>query len=265
MQVKHGKLLPRVEVLCKARAIESYVAEQAIIRSYQPPGPALNLYASLSFVIGCGLSIVLFMLNNNAHSSNTELALLRSVSQNEFGHLTISIVQSTPRPQRSSGNLSTVKTSLRRPSSPAVFKPVEPARQKEQTMDIKISRIEPQRLEMLVSRAINLASTQSYQSAVKTLLQEYQRGNTNRALLSALGALYSKHRKWKKAALSYARACQNYGANAECFYNLAVSHEHLKNNSKAIAYYKKALEHGLDSFGVIASDVEFRIRELQKW
>lgn len=265
MQMKHGELLPREEALVRARAVESHVAEKSMVILYHSHATAQSFYAVISFAVGCVLGVLLFILTRDAYSSNVDFALLQSMPLGSVGDINVSIVPPQSIFQSSIENLSSTK-----PSSIVMPLPVRHqakglTAQQERAIVIEVTRIESGSLHRIVSRAISLASTQGYISAEKTLLREYRQGNSNQALLSALGALYSKHRKWRKAVLSYARACHNYVLNAQCFYNLAVSYDHLKNHDKAIINYRKALRQDVDAASFSRSDVERRIMELRQW
>lgn len=265
MQVKQGKLLPRLEQLPNNRGLGHYVTENATVTIYYSSEPIVSLYTLISFAIGCVMGIVLFVWNNDVYSSNVELSLLRRAQQPAVKHMSLFIEPNLIEAQRQLASKETSAVVL-----PAKLLAVEPelmnsSLQQQSTVAIKISQSQSNPLDQAVSRAIVLAKIQGFESAEKTLLSQYQRGNTNQSLLSALGALYSKHRQWKKAALSYSRACLDYAPNALCFYNLAVSYEHLKKRRKAIEAYQRALSEGVSAEGIATSMVQRRIQELGKW
>lgn len=264
MQVKQGKLLSRLEQLPSTRAMGRYVTENATVTIYQPSEPSMGLYTLLSFATGCVLGVALFTWQNDVYSSDVELSLLRSTEPSAAEHISLFILPNKAEaPPSLPGKNPTANTPLvkRLTEVPELKKLLI---QQGPALSIEVSQSRSYSLDHAVNGAIMLAKTQSFKLAENTLLSQYQRGNTNQSLLNALGALYSKKRQWKKAALSYSRACQDYIPNALCFYNLAVSYDHLKNHSKAIEAYQRALSQGGGAQGFEAA-AQRRVRELGQW
>lgn len=70
-------------------------------------------------------------------------------------------------------------------------------------------------------------------------------GSEEGVLYFALGNQYAQQGRWPEAQRAYARAAALEPENPDYLYNLAVSHEHLRQSESALPVYRKALVLGL--------------------
>ncbi len=266
MQLKYGELLPKVEQSRETKAIGYYVADNATLTIYNSPETRLGLYTFLSFLLGGALGVLLFGWNNSAYSSDRALALLRSEPEREFQMIGGEFIHGKTEVEARIVATSKQEVLPAKEQRPTKFRSVEADIKDANTFSIESNKKITKSVARSVRRAIMLAKGQDFKVAEGLLLGEYQRGHSSKDLLNALGALYSKQRKWKKAALSYTRACSNYSPDAVCFYNLAVSYDHLKERERAVAAYQKALNYfSSDGLEVEAISAQRRIVELTQW
>ncbi len=89
-----------------------------------------------------------------------------------------------------------------------------------------------------------LSKDENSESRLKNLLSEQ---SDSAALHFALGNIYSGQSRWGEAQSAYFNAYTLDSKNADLAFNLAVSLDHLGQNSLAVQYYRVALQ--LDSAG----------------
>ena len=261
MHVKHGELLPRVDLEESNRSIGYYVAENATLTVYQPMSVSLCQLTLMFFLTGCILGCLLFVWTNNVYSVSAELAFLRSVSIPSSGKSHIVVMPSMNSQEAKKLNIP------KPPIEQLIVAPVERSRRSAsgKNYSIEISKKSTAGIVDPISNAIALSTVQDFKTAESTLLNQYRRGLSSPELLSALGVLYSNHGVWRKAALSFERACKKSNDGSLCYYNLAISYDHLKQPRKALDAYQQALSRSSNHHEFDVTRVRNRMQELREW
>ncbi len=90
--------------------------------------------------------------------------------------------------------------------------------------------------------AILTSDSMDFSLAEELFLDLIRLGVVNDALYLAMGKLYSDNKIWNKASRSLEKVCQYGNSDVNCYYNLAVSYDHLGERNKARRFYYKALK-----------------------
>lgn len=111
--------------------------------------------------------------------------------------------------------------------------------------------------------ALETGDATAMESRLKLLLAQQPTGAQSASLYFALGNLYAEQSRWSDAQQTYFNACKLEQDNAQLYFNLAVSLDHMGQSKLAAQHYQHALQlEPSDYPGINRAQTQQRINEL---